>query len=271
MTRIAALFENLKRRQRKGLIAFLTAGDPSIERTPALVEALERGGADLIELGVPFSDPIADGPVIQRAGQRALAAGTTLHKVLEIAAQIRSRSEIPLLLFTYLNPVVRYGLDALARDAAACGIDGCLLTDASVEEAGDYVEAMRRRNLDTVFLAAPTSTERRLRLVAQYSTGFVYLVSRTGVTGTRESLSDTVAPLVKAVRAVTNLPLAVGFGISRPEHVAELGRQVEAVVVGSAIVNVIEQNRDNASLEIQLESFVRELKHGFDLRAAEVR
>ena len=271
MTRIAALFENLKRRQRKGLIAFLTAGDPSIERTPALVEALERGGADLIELGVPFSDPIADGPVIQRAGQRALAAGTTLHRVLEIAAQIRSRSEIPLLLFTYLNPVVRYGLDALARDAAACGIDGCLLTDASVEEAGDYVEAMRRRNLDTVFLAAPTSTERRLRLVAQYSTGFVYLVSRTGVTGARESLSDTVAPLVKAVRAVTNLPLAVGFGISRPEHVAELGRQVEAVVVGSAIVNVIEQNRDNASLEIQLESFVRELKHGFDLRAAEVR
>ena len=134
------------------------------------MEALERGGADLIELGVPFSDPIADGPVIQRAGQRALAAGTTLRKVLEIAAQIRRRSEVPLLLFTYLNPVVRYGLDALARDAAACGIDGCLLTDASVEEAGDYVDAMRRHNLDTVFLAAPTSTERRLRLVAQYST-----------------------------------------------------------------------------------------------------
>jgi tryptophan synthase alpha chain len=268
-TRIALLFDNLRRKGRKGLIAYLTVGDPSPERTPALVEALEHGGADLIELGVPFSDPIADGPVIQRAGQRALAAGTTLRKVLEIAAQIRQRSEIPLLLFTYLNPVVHYGVDALARDAAACGIDGCLLIDASVEEAGDYVDAMRRHNLDTVFLAAPTSTERRLRLVAQYSTGFVYLVSRTGVTGARESLSAAVAPLVAAVRAVTDLPLAVGFGISRPEHVAELGRQVEAVVVGSAIVSLIERNGDNTSLEIQLESFVRELKHGFDMPAAE--
>lgn len=267
-TRITRMFEGLQRGGRKGMIAFLTAGDPSPERTPALVEALERGGADLIELGVPFSDPIADGPVIQRAGQRALAAGTTLRKVLEIAAQIRRRSEIPLLLFTYLNPVVRYGLDALARDAAACGIDGCLLTDASVEEAGEYVEAMRRHNLDTVFLAAPTSTERRLRLVAQYSRGFVYLVSRTGVTGQRESLSDAVAPLVRSMRAVTHLPLAVGFGISRPEHVAELGNQVEAVVVGSAIVSVIERHAENSSLEGQLESFVRELKHGFDLCAA---
>src|SRR5450755_2053736 len=270
-TRIARRFEDLKRKGRKGLIAYLTVGDPSPARTAALVEALERGGADLIELGVPFSDPIADGPVIQRAGQRALQAGANLRKVLEIAAQIRQRSEIPLLLFTYLNPVVRYGVDALARDAAAYGIDGCLLIDASVEEAGDYVDAMRRYNLDTVFLAAPTSTERRLRLVAQYSTGFVYLVSRTGVTGARESLSDSVTPLVAAVRAVTDLPLAVGFGISRPEHVAELGRQVEAVVVGSAIVSLIERSGGAASLETELESFVRDLKHGFDPRAAEAR
>jgi len=268
-SRIAHLFEDLRRTGRKGLIAYLTVGDPSPERTPALVAALERGGADLIELGVPFSDPIADGPVIQRAGQRALAAGTTLHKVLEIAAEIRRRSEIPLMLFTYLNPVVRYGLEALARDAAACGIDGCLLTDASVEEASEYVAAMRRHNLDTVFLAAPTSTQRRLRLVAEYSTGFVYLVSRTGVTGARESLSDAVRPLVAAVRAVTDLPLAVGFGVSRPEHAAELGRQVEAVVVGSAIVDIIERYGNNASLEIQLESFARELKHGFDTQRAE--
>jgi tryptophan synthase alpha chain len=267
-TRIARRFAELQRNRRKGLIAYLTAGDPSPERTPALVEALERGGADLIELGVPFSDPIADGPVIQRAGQRALHAGATLRKVLEIAAAIRGRSEIPLLLFTYLNPVVRYGLEALARDAAACGIDGCLLTDASVEEAGEYVAAMHRHGLDTVFLAAPTSTERRLRLVAQYSTGFVYLVSRTGVTGARASLSEAVGPLVRAMRGVTDLPLAVGFGVSRPEHVAELGRQVDAVVVGSAFVQLIERQADNASLEIQLESFTRELKHGFDLPGA---
>jgi tryptophan synthase alpha chain len=267
-TRIARLFDSLKRNGRKGLIAYLTAGDPTPERTPALVEALERGGADLIELGVPFSDPIADGPVIQRAAQRALAAGTTLGKVLGMAAEIRRRSDIPLLLFTYLNPVLRYGLDALARDAAACGMDGCLLTDASVEEAGQYVDAMRRHGLDTVFLAAPTSTPRRLKLVAEYSTGFVYLVSRTGVTGARASISEAVSPLVAAMRAVTDLPLAVGFGVSRPEQMAELGRQVEAVVVGSAIVDLIGRNADSASLEIQLESFARELKHGFEMRAA---
>jgi tryptophan synthase alpha chain len=267
MTRIGRLFDCLKRDGRKGLIAYLTAGDPSPAHTPALVEALVRGGADLVELGVPFSDPIADGPVIQRAGERALKAGTTLHGVLEIARQIRRNSEVPLLLFTYLNPVVRYGLDRLAQDAAAAGIDGCLLTDASVEEAQAYVEAMQRHGLDTVFLAAPTSTPRRLELVARYSTGFVYLVSRTGVTGERESLSAAVAPLIRAVRAVTDLPLAVGFGVSRPEHVAELGSLVEAVVVGSAFVRIIERYRGDARLEKELESFTRELKHGFGVHA----
>ena len=268
MTRIARLFDSLRHSGKKGLIAYITAGDPSPDRTAALVEALERGGADLIELGVPFSDPIADGPVIQRAGERALRAGTTLRKVLDIAREIRTHSEIPLLLFTYLNPVLRYGLEPLARDAAASGIDGCLLTDAGVEEAGDYVRMMRAAGLDTVFLAAPTSSPRRMQLVAQYSSGFVYLISRTGVTGERESLSDAVGPLVRSMRAVTTLPLAVGFGVSRPEHVAELGQQVEAVVVGSAIVHLIERNLDNPSLEVQLESFARELKHGFEMAKA---
>jgi len=267
MTRVGRLFDCLKRDGRKGLIAYLTAGDPSPARTPALVEALVRGGADLIELGVPFSDPIADGPVIQRAGERALKAGTTLHSVLEMARQIRRTSEVPLLLFTYLNPVVRYGLDRLAQEAAASGIDGCLLTDASVEEAHAYVDAMQRCGLDTVFLAAPTSTPRRLELVSRYSTGFVYLVSRTGVTGERESLSAAVAPLIRAVRAVTDLPLAVGFGVSRPEHVAELGSQVEAVVVGSALVRVIERYGDDPRLEQELENFTRELKQGFGVHA----
>lgn len=267
MTRIGRLFDCLKRDGRKGLIAYLTAGDPAPDRTADLVEALLRGGADLIELGVPFSDPIADGPVIQRAGERALKAGTTLGSVLDIAAEIRRRSEVPLLLFTYLNPVLRYGLERLAADAARQGIDGCLLTDASVDEAQDYAAVMHRHGLDTVFLAAPTSTPRRLELVARYSTGFIYLVSRTGVTGERERLSDSVAPMVRAVRAVTDLPLAVGFGISRPEHVAELARQVEAVVVGSAFVRLIERHAGNSSLEIQLERFTRELKHGFGVHA----
>jgi len=263
MTRIAALFDRLKREARKGLIAYLTAGDPTPDRTPALIHALVRGGADLIELGVPFSDPIADGPVIQAAGERALHAGTTLARVLAIAAEVRKTSEVPLLLFTYLNPVMRYGIDRLAQDAAAAGIDGCLLTDASVEEAHEYIGAMHRHGLDTVFLAAPTSTERRLRLVAKYSSGFVYLVSRTGVTGERDSLSNQVTPLVDAIRKVTDLPLAVGFGVSKPEHVAELGRQVEAVVVGSAIVRIIGEYGADPSLESRLESYVRELKGGF--------
>jgi tryptophan synthase alpha chain len=267
MTRIGRLFEHLREQKRKGLIAYLTAGDPTPAHTPGLVAAMVRGGADLIELGVPFSDPIADGPVIQRGGERALKAGTTLAKVLEIARQIRSTSEVPLLLFTYLNPVLAYGLERLAKDAAAAGIDGCLLTDASVEEAGAYVAAMHAHGLDTVFLAAPTSTPRRIELVARYSTGFVYLVSRMGVTGVQDSLSASVAPLVAAVRAATSLPLAVGFGISKPEHVAELGRQVEAVVVGSAFVRLIERHAQDPALESLLENFTRELKSGFGVPA----
>jgi tryptophan synthase alpha chain len=254
MTRIGCLFQ----KNQKALIAYLTAGDPAPARTPALVDALVRGGADLIELGVPFSDPIADGPVIQRAGERALRAGTTMETVLDIARQIRAKSEVPLLLFTYLNPVLRYGLDRLGRDAAAAGIDGCLLTDASVEEAETYVGAMHQHGLDTVFLAAPTSTQRRLELVARYSTGFVYLVSRTGVTGERDSLSGAVAPLIASVRAVTNLPLAVGFGISKPEHVAELAPKVDGIAVGSAIVRIIERN--SPTLESDLENYARSLK-----------
>ena len=261
-TRITQLFESLKQQGRPGLIAYLTAGDPSPEHTPALVAALERGGADLIELGVPFSDPIADGPVIQRGSDRALRAGTTLRKVLEIAAQIRERSEIPLLLFTYLNPVLRFGLKELARAAAEHGIDGCLLTDVSVEEAETYVDAVRAQGLDTVFLAAPTSTLERRKLVAKYSTGFVYLVSRTGVTGERESFSEAAGVLVSDMRKVTDLPLAIGFGIATAQHVREAGRIADAVVVGSAIVRTIEDNAASPELEQRLERFTRELASG---------
>src|SRR5579864_6674413 len=225
MSRIRRAFEG-----RKAFVAYLTAGDPAPEKTPELVAALERGGADLIELGVPFSDPIADGPVIQRGAERALKAGTNVSKVLEIAAEIRKRSQIPLLLFTYMNPVLRYGLEALARDAVSRGIDGCLLTDLSVEEAEPYTAAMRRAGLDTVFLAAPTSTERRLKLVAEFSTGFIYLISRTGVTGERTALSDGVGPLVKSMRQVTRLPLAVGFGISTADQARTVGAIADAVV-----------------------------------------
>ena len=261
-TRIGRLFERLRAEHRPALIAYITAGDPSPGRTPALVAALERGGADLIELGVPFSDPIADGPVIQRGSDRALKAGTTVAKVLDIAAAIRKHSEIPLLLFTYMNPVLRYGLTALARDAVARGIDGCLLTDLSVEEAAPYTAAMRQAGLDTVFLAAPTSTVARLKLVAEYSTGFVYLVSRTGVTGERVALSDGVAGLVDSMRRVTRLPLAVGFGISTPDQVRSVGAIADGVAVGSAFVRLIEQNAASPDLEAKLQALARELSGG---------
>jgi tryptophan synthase alpha chain len=266
-TRITKFFARLREQGQKGLIAYITAGDPSPDQTVELVLALERGGAGLIELGVPFSDPVADGPVIQAASERSLKAGTTLRKVLELADRIRKQSEVPLLLFSYLNPMLRYGLEALARDAAAAGVDGCLATDLSVEEARDYVEVMRARHLDTVFLAAPTSTRRRLELVAKYSTGFVYLVSRTGVTGERESLSAALAPLAASMRSVTRLPLAVGFGISTPAHVRQAGELADAVVVGSAFVRLIGRNTGAPSLPLQLESLARELKRGFDVNS----
>lgn len=258
-SRIAELFTKLKAENKQALIAYLTAGDPTPESTAGLVAALERGGADLIELGVPFSDPIADGPVIQRGADRALKAGTTLPRVLEIAAEIRKTSQIPILLFSYLNPMLRYGFAKLAMDAKAVGIDGVLMTDASVEEAESYVGAMRAEGLDTVFLAAPTSTPRRLELVAKYSSGFVYLVSRTGVTGEQEALSNSIQPLIDAMRQHTQLPLAVGFGISTHEQYKTVAAMADGVVVGSAIVRVIEKHGAD---EAALEAFTRSLKHG---------
>jgi len=259
-TRIQALFSDAAKQHRAVLIGYLTAGDPTPERTPEIVAALERGGVELIELGVPFSEPIADGPVIQRGAERALRAGTNVPKVLEIARKIREHSQIPILLFTYLNPVLRYGLDRLAADAKAAGIDGCLLTDLSVEEAESYMDAMHSAGLDTVFLAAPTSTDARLKLVAKYSTGFIYLVSRTGVTGERAALSDALAPLIERTRAVTKLPLAAGFGISTPEQASAVAKMADGVVVGSAIVRMIEKNASDA----ELEAFARSLRAGMN-------
>jgi tryptophan synthase alpha chain len=258
-TRITNLFAACKADGRKVFIAYITAGDPTPADTASLVLALERGGVDLIELGVPFSDPIADGPVIQRASDRALRAGASLKRILETVREIRRQSEVPLLLFSYLNPLLRHGFEKLAREAADAGIDGALLTDLCVEEAAEPVRRLRENGLDTVFLAAPTSTERRLRLVAEHSSGFVYLVSRTGVTGEQASLSEAAAPLTRRMRELTDLPLAVGFGISTPEHVTEVARVADGVVVGSAIVKFIESNAATPDLSGGLENFTRRL------------
>jgi len=258
-TRIANLFSALRRDARKAFIAYLTGGDPDPDATASLVLALERGGADLIELGVPFSDPIADGPVIQRASDRALRAGATLPRLLETVQEIRRKSQIPLLLFSYLNPLLRYGFDKLAKDAAAAGVDGVLLTDLCVEEAEEPVRRLREQGLDTVFLAAPTSTDHRLRLVAAHSSGFVYLVSRTGVTGAQASLAESAAPLAHRMRELTDLPIAIGFGIGKPQQVAEVARIADGVAVGSAIVSSIETNAGRPDLAEQLEKFTRTL------------
>jgi tryptophan synthase alpha chain len=261
-TRLSRKFDALREANRAALIAYITAGDPTPAHSVPLCLALERGGADILELGVPFSDPIADGPVIQRASERALHAGTNVAKVLEIAAGVREESEIPIILFSYLNPLLRYGFERMARDAKAAGVDGCLLTDVSVEEAGNYVNALREQGLDAIFLVAPTSTDERLKKVAGFGSGFVYVVSRTGVTGEQASVAGSVKPLVDRLRKFTKLPLAVGFGVSQPEHVAEIGRYADGVVVGSAFMRFIEDHADAPDLASLLETFTRTLSAG---------
>ena len=247
--RIARRFAALAEKGEMGLVAYITAGDPSLDATEQIVLAAAEAGADVIELGVPFSDPVADGPTIQRASERALRGGTTLAGVIELVKRIRTRSDVPLVLFSYFNPILQMGLEKFADAAAAAGADGVLATDLTPEEAGEYRVAMHARGLDTIFLAAPTSTDARLAQIAACSTGFLYLISRMGVTGERNALSEELPELVRRVRRFTKLPLAVGFGISQPAHVSVLGGIADAAVVGSALVAEIEKaaNADDAA------------------------
>jgi tryptophan synthase alpha chain len=226
-----------------GLVAYVTCGDPNLATTREIVQAAIDAGADVIELGVPFSDPVADGPVIQRASERALKNGTCLAQVLTLAAEIREQAQSTgLIIFSYLNPILRMGMEKFCKVARAAGIDGALVTDLPVEEAGEYLRAMHEHDLAPVFLAAPTSTDERLKRIAKASRGFVYAVSRTGVTGQREQLTADARKLVKRLRRVTKLPIAVGFGISNARQFAEVGEFADAAVVGSAIVETIERN-----------------------------
>jgi len=260
MTRIERRFAQLKSEGRKGFIPYLTAGDPDLNLTRDLILALERAGADVIELGVPFSDPIADGPVIQRATGRALANQVTLRDVLRTGGEVRRRSEMPLLLFSYYNPLLRYGLEKLARDAADSGFDGVLATDLTIEESDEFVRIMKAAGLNTVFLAAPTSSAPRIRKIAATTTGFLYAVSRTGVTGEQQQLEPELRDFVRDLRRQTDVPVAVGFGISRPEHVQAVWREADAVVVGSAIVAEIERNIGRADLAERASAFTRWLR-----------
>jgi tryptophan synthase alpha chain len=258
-SRLEGHFRDLRERGAKGLVIYLTAGDPSLEVTGELLQGIEQGGADVIELGIPFSDPLADGPVIQRASERALRGGATLRKVLDLLPRWRERLRAPIVLFTYFNPVLQYGLDAFARTAAQAGADAALIVDLTPEEADGYIASMRSNRLDTVFLASPTSTDERIERVAAASTGFLYLVSRTGVTGERQNLSAAVQPLVERARRFTGLPLAVGFGISTPAQVREIQQLADAAVVGSAVVHAIEE-RYPAGGAAAVRDFVRCLK-----------
>ena len=241
-TRISKRFAQLRAAGELGIVAYITAGDPSFDATHKFVLALAEAGSDVIELGVPFSDPLADGPTIQRASERALKAGASLAGVLELVRRIRQTSQVPLVLFTYFNPILQMGLEKFAASAAQAGADGVLVTDLTPEESEDYRRILRAQNLDTIFLAAPTSDDERLRKISACSSGFLYLISRTGVTGAKDSLPDDLPGLLRRVHQFTELPVAVGFGISLPGHVSVLGGLADAAVVGSALVSEIEKS-----------------------------
>ncbi len=259
MSRLGDAFRDAKREKRAVFIPYVTAGDPSLERSVEIVRALARAGAGVIELGVPFSDPIADGPTNQRAAERSLKAGTTLSGVLAAVEVIRQDLEIPIVLFTYANPVLRYGIEAFAEDAATAGVDGVLFTDVPAEEMAPFEEQISARDIDLIMLVTPTSTRQRMKAAARFGGGFLYLVSRTGVTGVRQELDAGLADNIRVARKVSRLPVAVGFGISTPEQVAKVAEKADGVVVGSAIVSRIGAMGDCDELVDEVEGFAAEL------------
>lgn len=259
MSRIAATFEALKRNDKKGFIPFITAGDPDLDTTRHLILELARVGASIIELGVPFSDPMADGPVIQRASERALRHGFGLSEILDVVRETRKQTTVPIVLFSYFNPLLQFGLEKLAREAEQAEIDGILVTDLIPEEADRFSAMLRAHEIDLIFLAAPTSTDARLQLIAERARGFIYAVSRAGVTGARDDLSAEAEKLVNRLRQESELPVAVGFGISRPEHVQDVWRYADAAVVGSAIVQMAETYAGLPNFVARVGEFARSL------------
>ncbi|MGH9163741.1 MAG: tryptophan synthase subunit alpha [Vicinamibacteraceae bacterium] len=260
--RIAERFERLRAERRCGLVAFLTAGDPDRARTAAVLRAVDAGGADVIEIGVPFSDPLADGPIIQRASERALAAGMTLSATLDLIGEQRDAIRAPVVLFTYANPVVRMGVPVFASRASEVGVDGVLLVDVPIEEAAPFHEALSTAHLDPICLVSPTTRDDRIRRSAESGRGFLYAISRLGVTGMRDRIAAEAQALVGRIRQHTTMPVAVGFGLSRPEHVHEVGRWADAAVVGSALVAEVARHADSPGLEAHVGEFVRWLRNG---------
>jgi tryptophan synthase alpha chain len=261
MSRLAPAFERIRAERRAGLVTYTTAGDPDLPRSGDVLLALDRAGADVLEVGVPFSDPLADGPVIQRATERALAAGTSLRRVLDLIASLRSRIGAPIVLFSYANPILRLGLDEFARRAADAGVDGVLALDLPIEEAGELRAAVNRAGIDVIFLLSPTTTDERMRRAAELGSGFLYGISRLGVTGARDRVAAGAEAMVRRIRAHSRLPIALGFGISRPEHVAEVAAYADAAVVGSALVSVVAEHGRSPDLVARVESYVRSLRN----------
>lgn len=259
MSRITETFKRLKAEGRRGFIPFITTGDPDVMTTRAIVVELARAGASVIELGIPFSDPVADGPVIQRASERALREGAGIREALYVVADARRETDVPIVLFSYFNPLMQFGVERFASEASAAGVDGVLVTDLVPEESGAFNAALSLHGLDQIYLAAPTTTDTRLRLIAERASGFVYAVSRAGVTGARADLSSEAEKLVARLRDVTDLPVAVGFGISTRAQVADVWRYADAAVVGSALVAEIEQQAGEPDLIERVGSFARSL------------
>jgi tryptophan synthase alpha chain len=257
MTRITKTFVQLRDEGRRALIPFVTAGDPDLNTTRLLLIELAKAGADVIELGLPFSDPIADGPVIQRASMRALRNGVDVAKVLEVVRDVRPKVDVPIVLFSYFNPLLQFGLKRVADEALRAGVDGVLVTDLGPEASREFSSELQRNNLDQIFLVAPTSTDERLRLIGESGSGFIYAVSRAGVTGQQSEVGSEAARLVLRVRGVTDLPVAVGFGISTGEQVREVWRYADAAVVGSAVVAEIERLNGLPDLVSEVGNFVR--------------
>jgi len=260
MTRLETTFARLRADHAPGLVTYITAGDPDLERTGGILRALDRGGADVLEVGVPFSDPLADGPVIQRATERALAAGTTLSGVLDLLRSIRAEIAAPVVIFSYANPILRLGPEQFADRARDAGVDGVLVLDLPIEEADEFRTMLASRGIDTILLLSPTTTDERMRRAAALGSGFLYAISRLGVTGARDALAAGAQEMVERIRSVSDLPVALGFGISKPDHVREVGQWADAAVVGSALVDVIAREGASRDLDTRVEEYVRWLK-----------
>lgn len=265
MNRIDQTFGNLKKQGKKAFVAYITAGDPTLDISKRLMQQMQDCGVNLLELGIPFSDPLADGAVNQKAAERALKAGTSVKKIMAAIRDLRKTSQIPVILFTYLNPILKYGLESFSIDARKSGVDGVLILDMPPEEGGEVGQLFQKQNIHLIYLIAPTSTPERIKTITEHTAGFIYYVSRMGVTGVQDKIQENIPDRVNLIQQRTSLPIVVGFGISKPDHVKQISRIADGVVVGSAIVQKIDHHQNDSDIVETVSKFIRQLTHGLDL------